>query len=128
LHLLLLILDFKNFKKNKIDIIKNNRPYNLLSGQIARDLKVGERKISKEIILTIFLLILLNFTSKHLLKKKIISNKKCKLMSLIITSLMLNFSNTDKTTVNTGECLCGSLSKFKNVLRKSSENFCEIIF
>ena len=108
--MLLLILDFKNFKKNKIDIIKNNRPYNLLSGQIARDLKVGERKISKEIILTIFLLILLNFTSKHLLKKNIINNKKCKLMSLIITSLILNFSNTDKIIINKGECLCGSLS------------------
>lgn len=48
-----------------MQIIKNKIPYNLLSGQIERDLKVGEIKINKEIIFIIFLFIKLNLISRH---------------------------------------------------------------
>ena len=47
LYLIFLFWDFWNFKKKKIQIIKNKTPYSLLSGQIERDLKVGEIKINK---------------------------------------------------------------------------------
>ena len=50
LYLIFLISDFWNFKKKKTEIVKNKIPYNLLSGQIERDLKVVEIKINKRVV------------------------------------------------------------------------------
>tara|TARA_B110001452_G_C14966362_1_gene337907 strand:+ start:335 stop:568 length:234 start_codon:yes stop_codon:yes gene_type:complete len=39
---------FKNFKKKYIDNVKKTNPGNLLSGQIDRDLNVGDKKITND--------------------------------------------------------------------------------
>tara|TARA_B100001027_G_scaffold64657_1_gene43805 strand:- start:72 stop:233 length:162 start_codon:yes stop_codon:yes gene_type:complete len=48
-------LYFKYFKNSNIEIVKNNNPIILVSGQIAKDLKVGDKKIENEKIKRMFL-------------------------------------------------------------------------
>ena len=62
-------LYLKYFKNSNIEITKNNNPIILVSGQIAKDLKVGDKKIENEKINSMFLSILSNLNDKHLKKK-----------------------------------------------------------
>ena len=59
-------LYFKYFKNSKIDIVKNNNPIILVSGQIAKDLNVGDKKIENEKTKSKFFSMLLNLINKHL--------------------------------------------------------------
>ena len=59
-------LYFKYFKNSNIEIVKNNNPIILVSGQIAKDLNVGDKKIENEKIKSMFFSILKNFNDKHL--------------------------------------------------------------
>ena len=59
-------LSFLNFKKKYIVKTKNIRPGSLLSGQIDKDLKVGDKNIIKDNNLRWSSLILSNFNLKHL--------------------------------------------------------------
>ena len=59
-------------------IVKNKRPGSLLSGQIDKDLKVGERNITSDKKINKFLDVFSNFNSKHLKKTKTKINDKCK--------------------------------------------------
>ena len=51
-----LFLCVRNFKYQKTEIKKKNNPYKWLSGQIAKDLIVGDNNNSNEININIFLL------------------------------------------------------------------------
>tara|TARA_B100000900_G_scaffold398215_1_gene399349 strand:- start:476 stop:751 length:276 start_codon:yes stop_codon:yes gene_type:complete len=64
----ILFLYFKYFKNSKIEITKNNNPIILVSGQIAKDLKVGDKKIENEKIKSIFFSIFSNLNDRHLKK------------------------------------------------------------
>ena len=59
-------LSFLNFKKKYIVKTKNIRPGSLLSGQIDKDLNVGDKKIIKDNNLRWLSLILSYFNFKHL--------------------------------------------------------------
>jgi hypothetical protein len=48
-----LCFDSLNFKKKINDKTKNSKPNNLLSGHIARDLNVGDMKITEAVIAAI---------------------------------------------------------------------------
>jgi hypothetical protein len=47
-HIYFISLFLVNFKKKYIDRAKKINPGNLLSGQIERDLKVGDKKITND--------------------------------------------------------------------------------
>ena len=59
-------LSCSNFKNSKIESVKNITPIILESCHIAKDLNVGDKNITKDKIMNIFLLIFLNFKTKHL--------------------------------------------------------------
>tara|TARA_Y100001935_G_scaffold224804_1_gene201493 strand:- start:20 stop:277 length:258 start_codon:yes stop_codon:yes gene_type:complete len=65
-HIYFFFLYFKYFRNSNIEITKNNKPIILVSGQIAKDLKVGEKKIENEKIKSIFFSMSSNFNDKHL--------------------------------------------------------------
>ena len=44
-HIYIFFLNFKYFRNSNIEITKNNKPIILVSGQIAKDLKVGDKKL-----------------------------------------------------------------------------------
>ena len=68
-HIYIFFLYLKYFKNSNIEITKNNNPIILVSGQIAKDLKVGDKKIENEKINSMFFSILSNLNDKHLKKK-----------------------------------------------------------
>ena len=54
-HIYMFFLYFKYFKNSNIEIVKNNNPIILVSGQIAKDLKVGDKRIENEKTKSMFL-------------------------------------------------------------------------
>ena len=58
--------NFWYFKNSRIEIVKKSKPIILELGQIAKDLKVGDRNIENEKIKSKFFSILSNFKDKHL--------------------------------------------------------------
>jgi hypothetical protein len=65
-HIFIFFCVFKNFKNSYIEIEKNINPINLVLGHIAKDLKVGDKKIDKDSKNNIFFSTLENFNTKHL--------------------------------------------------------------
>ena len=57
---------FSYFKKKYIEVVKNNKPGILVSGQIERDLNVGEKKIKETNKINNVDSNFSNFNSKHL--------------------------------------------------------------
>ena len=60
------LLFFINFKKKQTDNTKKIKPGSLLSGQIDKVLNVGDRNITSDSKVRLFLSILGNFNFKHL--------------------------------------------------------------
>ena len=54
-HIYFFLSNLRYFKNSNIEIVKNNNPIILELGQIANDLKVGERKIENDKIKSKFL-------------------------------------------------------------------------
>ena len=96
--------------KKKIDIKKNKNPKILLSGQIDKDLMVGERNSTKESKNSSDFEFLLKYNLSVLKKTKMQTGSILICIKRIISKSMLNFLKIEKYINIKGECLSGSKS------------------